>query len=298
MAILAIYRHSRTLQVAMWDGLRCETGVFPLPATGDGTTRQQLMSWLGAFPVTSEDLQFIVTSERELEFTTSLATYLGIPTYTIDPTTPNEYPPVTSVTGTPVLERGCTADAFIFKYVVRQEAHHKGLNLSDQGFIVAHLDEENQLGALRGTNMLDSLTSFDEGPFALRQSGALPFDSVLDLCIAAGGREEALELLHGQGGLAGYLDLQNLEDLWACHGERADMIREALVYQISKEIGALATVLKGNVHTILLAGELTKHEPFVEALTKRIGFVAPISVYPGNQGLPALLAGASRIKST
>ena len=295
MAILAFYPHARTLQVAAWDGARCETVIFPLPAGANGFLEQQLMPWLKSFQITSEDLQFIVTTEHTSEFSTTLGKYLGISTYTIDSAFPNECPPLALVTGTPALERRCVVDTFIFKYLVRLEAHNQGLDLAEKGFIVAHLDEENQLGALLGTSVLDALTSFDEGPFALRQSGALPFDSVLDLCMAANGKDEVLTVLHEEGGLAGYLGVQSLEDLWACLGQRADSIVEALVYQISKEIGAFATVLKGKVHAILLGGELTRHEPFIQALRKRIGFVAPISVYPGNQGLPALIAGAERI---
>jgi butyrate kinase len=281
--------------VAAWDEALCEIAIFPLSACSDGIIEQQLLPWLKTFINTSQDLQFIVTSGGTPEFTSSLATHLGISAYTIDPATSSECPPLTLVTGTPALTRRCAADTFIFKYLVRQEASDKGLELDEARFIVAHLDEENHLGALFGTSVLEALTSFDEGPFALRQSGALPFDSVLDLCMSSDGKDEVLKILHEEGGLAGYLGLQNLEDLWACQGEKADAIREALVYQISKEIGALATVLKGKVHSIILAGELTRHEPFIEALAKRIGFVAPISVYPGNQGLSALLAGAQRI---
>lgn len=190
------------------------------------------------------------------------------------------------VTGTPVVKRRCEAETSIFVSLVRQEAEKRDLDVDKFQFIVAHLDEEIQLGALIGLSVVDVLQSLDEGPFALRQSGGLPFDSVLDLCMAHDEREQVLSVLHEKGGLSSYLGVQSLQEAWEERGEYADLIREALVYQIGKEIGALATVLKGQVDGILLGGELVKYDSFIEALKKRIEFVAPISLYPGKQILP------------
>ena len=113
-----------------------------------------------------------------------------------------------------------------------------------------HLDEVHQLGAVVGTKVVDCLTSLEEGPFALRQSGGLPFDGVLELCSQHQGREEVLDALNQNGGLHGYLGLERLEDLFDLQGEQADLVRQALVYQIAKEIGALAAVLEGKVDAV------------------------------------------------
>lgn len=294
MAILALYPHAQILQAALWDPNRYETAAFSL-SSGRESTEQELLSWLKSPQIACQDLQLIAASTASAELAASLGQVLDVKVCISEPSNPDECSPLAFVTGTPALSRKCSTDAFIFKFMVRQEAQAKGLDPSGEQFIVAHLDQVHQLGALQGTTVVDALTSLDEGPFALRQSGALPFDSVLDLCMEAGGREEVLEVLHEQGGLFGYLGLDNLDDLWNLSGEVADAIREALIYQISKEIGALAAVLCGRVSSILLGGELVRHEPFVEALRQRIGFIAPVSVYPGNQGLPALLADAHSI---
>ncbi|HKM43792.1 MAG TPA: hypothetical protein VJZ70_07345 [Limnochordia bacterium] len=292
MAILAVYPHRKSLQVAVWNGTLYETSTFPLPAVGDTIIEEQLLPWLTSLEIRKEDLQHMVTVGREPELTAWLANKLDTAVKVIDASTPNACSSVALVTGTPCLERRCIADTFIFTYLVRQETKRRALVLDEEQFIVAHLDEEHQLAALCGLEVIEVLTSLDEGPFALRQSGGLPFDRVLDLCMEASNREEVLHTLHDCGGLFGYLGLENLEDLWTCRAEGADLIREAIVYQIGKEIGALATVLRGKVETIILSGDLTKYKPFVRALTERIDFIAPISVYPGSQALPALGANA------
>jgi len=295
MAILAIYPRTKSLHVAAWSDTLQETAVFPFSTDDISFIDKQLLPWLSAFMDTSHDLQFIVTSVDGKVFASALAAQLGVPVHTIDRSSDAECLPVSLVTGTPSLQRRCAADTFIFTYLARQEARTRGLELTDAGFIVAHLSEENQFGALRGTSVLDTLTSLDEGPFALRHSGGLPFDGVLDLCMAASNKEEVLHTLHQEGGLAGYLGIEHLDDLWSCQGEKADAVREVLVYQISKEIGALATVLRGKVQAIILAGELVRHDRFREALSARVSFIAPIAVYGGDQGLPALLDEAKCI---
>jgi butyrate kinase len=104
-----------------------------------------------------------------------------------------------------------------------------------------------------------------------------------------------LKTLSVEGGLRGYLGLERLADLFTAQGEQAALVRDALVYQVAKEIGALAAVLAGQVDAIICGGELAKVEPCMVELRRRVAFIAPISAVPGNQGLAALLAGAGRI---
>ena len=66
------------------------------------------------------------------------------------------------------------------------------------------------------------------------------------------------------------------------------MIFDATVYQIAKDIGACAAVLSGNIDAILLTGGLAYSERLTESLKKRIGFLAPIHVYPGEIEMEAL----------
>lgn len=289
MAILAINPRLGTLQVAVSNGNYYETSTFPLPTIGDSMIEETLLSWLEELEISPSDLQQVITSNREPELSAWLGSFLHVPVQIMEP---GQAAGCTQalVTGTPHLQRRCLADTYIFTHLAWAEAALRQLNAEETNFIVAHLDEEHQFAALQGQTVLDVLTSQDEGPFALRQSGALPFDGVLDLCMEATNREEVLHTLHHEGGLAGYLGLADLEELWFSTAEGSALVREALIYQIAKEIGALATVLSGNVDGIILSGDLTKYKPFVESLSERIDFIAPVSVHPGNQTLPALLA--------
>src|ERR1039458_2349973 len=77
--------------------------------------------------------------------------------------------------------------------------------------------------------------------------------------------------------------------------ERARGVYEAMAYQIAKEIGAMATVLEGRLHAIVLAGGLAASAMLVEWIRQRVAFLAPVVVYAGEDEMGALAAGALRV---
>lgn len=321
MGVLAVYVQGNTVQVGVERQGDLTTAAFALSSNNPETTAaQQLLPWLQAAGVSQDSLEFIVTNGAlqekgprgvyllyaHLQLVpgwggSALAQLLGkrfsCPIYLVDPASAGECHPHALVTGIPAIQRACLADHFLLKYLARQGALRRGLEQGAGRFIVAHLDEVHQLGAVAEDQVWDCLTSADEGPFALRHSGGLPFDGILDLCSAWRNREAALAEVVERGGLKGYLHVDRLADLYTQHGEGAELVRQALVYQTAKEIAALAVVLHGQVDAIVCAGELVAFEPFRNALHQRVSFIAPLIAMPGSQGVQALLAGAERIRN-
>lgn len=82
----------------------------------------------------------------------------------------------------------------------------------------------------------------------------------------------------------------------AADGNRyAALIWDAFLYQLGKQVGAMAAVLKGDVKAIILTGGMAHDKELVESLRSRIGFIAPLEVRPGEFELEALAAGAERV---
>jgi butyrate kinase len=75
---------------------------------------------------------------------------------------------------------------------------------------------------------------------------------------------------------------------------KARIVYEAMVYQIAKEIGAMATVLNGDVDALLLTGGMAYSQRLVSAVSEHVGWIAPIVVYPGEDELRALTEGVLR----
>jgi len=82
----------------------------------------------------------------------------------------------------------------------------------------------------------------------------------------------------------------------AINGDKyAELIQEAMAYQVAKEIGAMSTVLGGDVNAILLTGGIAYGKPFIELLTRRIQHIARIFVYPGEDEMKALAMNGYRV---
>jgi butyrate kinase len=75
---------------------------------------------------------------------------------------------------------------------------------------------------------------------------------------------------------------------------RLSGVIDAMIYQMAKEIGAMATVLEGKVDQILLTGGLAYNEYICKSLSDRIEWIAGVKVYPGEDELAALAMGALR----
>ena len=72
---------------------------------------------------------------------------------------------------------------------------------------------------------------------------------------------------------------------------------EAFHYQLSKDIGAISTVLKGKVDQIILTGGIAYGKTTCDAIKERVGYIAPITVYPGEDELLALCQGGLRVET-
>ena len=77
--------------------------------------------------------------------------------------------------------------------------------------------------------------------------------------------------------------------------EHAKLVFDAFLYQVSKDIGAQAAVLMGKVDQIILTGGIAYGKYATENIIKRVQFIAPVTVYGGEDELLALAQGALRV---
>ncbi|MDY0332707.1 MAG: butyrate kinase [Bacteroidales bacterium] len=75
----------------------------------------------------------------------------------------------------------------------------------------------------------------------------------------------------------------------------ATAVFNAMAYTVAKEIGAMAAVLHGHIDAILFTGGIAHSKPFVDQITKQIGFLAPCHTYPGEDEMLALATNALNI---
>ena len=59
------------------------------------------------------------------------------------------------------------------------------------------------------------------------------------------------------------------------------LVVDAFIFQVSKNIGAMACVLKGKVDAILSTGGIAYEKPVTDGIAERVGFIAPVKIYEG-----------------
>src|SRR6185369_11614445 len=185
------------------------------------------------------------------------------------------------------------------KATARKIAARLGKDYEDVNLIVAHLGGGISVGAHRKGKVVDVNNALDgDGPFSPERAGTLPTGDLAKLCFSGNySREEVLKLIQGGGGLVAYLGTTSgleIEKRISEGDALAAEVFEAMAYQIAKEIGACAAVLKGSVDAIALTGSLAHSQRLTGSITARTSFIAPVMLDPGENEMEALAAGATR----
>jgi butyrate kinase len=138
-----------------------------------------------------------------------------------------------------------------------------------------------------------------DGAFSPERAGGLPTGALIKLCFSGKYTEqEVYKKAVGNGGFNAYLGTNDMRDVAKMIQDgdtHADEVREAFILQVSKNIGSMAAVLNGKVDRIIITGGIAYNKEVVEKIEERTGFIAPFTVYPGEDELLALAQGALRV---
>lgn len=228
-----------------------------------------------------------------------IADLAGVKAYIVDPVSVDELPRIAKITGMAEIEKPVLSHALNTKAVVKRFAKEQKTLYERLRLIVVHLGSGNSVSAHVGGKMVDVTNSMEEGSFGMDRAGGVPCMQLLKL--AYSGKYEFKTLkrkLFGEGGVYSYLktkDFREVESRIIDGDDEAVLIAEAMVYQIAKDVGGMATVLNGKVDAILITGGIAKSDWLVKNLKRRIEFIAPIHVYPGEDELRALAEGVLRV---
>ncbi|MGE5630263.1 MAG: butyrate kinase [Caulobacteraceae bacterium] len=229
-----------------------------------------------------------------------IATQLGIPAFIVDPVVVDEMEEIARFSGMPEIRRICIWHALNQKAVARRAAAAMGKKYEELNFIIAHLGGGISVGVHKNGRTIDVNNALDgEGPFSPERTGSLPVSGLVKLCYS--GQYTLAEMkkkITGKGGLVAYLgtnDGREVVKMIEAGDKNAELIYKAMAYQISKEIGACATVLEGKVDAIILTGGLAYDKLLTGWITERVKFIGDVKIYPGEDEMIALAEGGLRV---
>ncbi|MEW6724370.1 MAG: butyrate kinase [Bacillota bacterium] len=228
-----------------------------------------------------------------------IADQYNLPAFFVDPPCVDEFEPLARLSGVPEIPRRSLLHALNLKAVGRRVAADLGVRFDDLNLVMVHLGGGISCVPSKKGRFVDVNNATEEGPFSPERAGTVPCQELTKLCFSGKYTEkEILRRLVGQGGMVAYLGTNNAQEVVKriqAGDSQARLVLETMAYQIAKEIGAMATVLKGEVDYVIVTGGLAHCEMLVDWVKERVGWIAKVLVYPGEEELPSLVEGALRV---
>lgn len=214
----------------------------------------------------------------------------------VDPPITDEFEPVARLSGHPLIERRSSFHALSHKATAKRYARENELKYEDLNLIVVHLGGGISVAPHKKGRMIDGDNGLEgDGSFSTNRTGALPVGDLVRLCFSGEYTyNEVIKMLNGNGGLMAYLGTADVREIEknAKTDEKSALYLDAMIYQVCKQIGAMSTVLCGQVDAILITGGIAFSKSIIKKIKERCGFIAQIVVYPGENEMDSLARGA------
>ena len=225
---------------------------------------------------------------------------IGKPSYIVDPVVVDELEPVSRYSGVPELPRTSVFHALNQKAVAKRYAKEIGKAYEDLNLVVVHMGGGVSVGPHKHGKVVDIFNALDgDGAFSPERAGAVPVGGLVKMCFSGKYTEqEVYKKLVGGGGFNAYLntnDMRDVDKMIEAGDAHAKEVRDAFIQQMAKNIGAMATVLSGKVDQIIVTGGIAYDKEVIAALKERCEWIAPFTVYPGEDELLALAQGGLRV---
>lgn len=261
----------------------------------------------GAYYITEAMLQKIRTAPIDQHASNTgagiafgIAEKERIPALIYDAVTVDELLPVMRITGLKEMERHGQGHNLNMRAAALLYCRENGLCYEQSRLIVAHLGGGITLSLHSGGRMIDMISD-DEGPFAPERAGGLPCFQLIELCYSGKySKKEMFRHVQRQGGLMahfGTADIRVVEARAETGDVYAALVYEAMALSVAKNIAKLSVDVEGELDAIILTGGMAHSERFTAEIRRRVSFLAPVKVLPGENEMQALYAGARRVLS-
>ena len=220
--------------------------------------------------------------------------------YIANPVVVDEFNELARLSGHPKLPRRSIFHALNQKAVARQHAKSILRKYEELNLIVVHLGGGITVGAHQKGRVVDVNQGLDgDGPYSPERSGTLPVGDLVRLCFSGQyDLKQVMKMIKGEGGLVAYLGTNSaleVEKRAAAGDDYAKLVYDGMAYQVAKEVGAMAAVLRFDVDGILITGGIAHDKYFTNQVISYCHKIAPVHVIPGEDEMQALAMNGIRV---
>lgn len=227
--------------------------------------------------------------------------------YVADPPMADEMLPECHVGGLPEFPRKTLFHALNSRAIMRRYLRETGRKAEETTAIICHMGGGVTISLHRGGKVIDTSHGLGgDGPITPERAGCCPPYPLIDMCFSGKyTKEEIKKKLIGKGGAVAYFGTNDMREIVKRANEgKPDyaLFMKAFVLNIAKYIVSQGAVVDGKVDVIILTGGVAYSKDITDAITKKVSWLAPVKVYPGENELESLaengyiiLAGQTKI---
>jgi len=219
--------------------------------------------------------------------------------FIVDPVSVDELTPIARISGSPDFPRFSFVHALNIRATARKLSKRLGKKFEEMRCVVAHLGAGFSIAAFDRGKMVDNDNRMESAPFTPERAGGIPPIPLIDACFSGKyTKKKLMKKLYGEGGVYAYLgtkDMREIEQRVKDGDEYATLIYNAMIYQICKEIGAMASVMSFDIDGIIITGGLAKDNILVDKIKQKVHKIGNIYIYPGSNENEALALGVLRV---
>ena len=227
-----------------------------------------------------------------------LSAKYNIPAYLYDVVPVDELPLVATINGIAGYRRRGGSHTLNCRAVAIKTAKDMGLDFNKSTFIISHLGGGFTTCIIQNGLIVESYNA-EEGSFTPERSGRVPGSFISQLYTDPNMTPQEIDrILRVDVGLYGHLGTSSgveVEKRIAAGDKKAEIVYQAMAYQISKDIGGLGAVACGKVDAIILTGGLAHSDLLTGWIKDRVGFIGPVVRVPGGMEMEALAGGIMRV---
>ena len=252
-----------------------------------------------------EDLRIAVNGEHASNLggvlAREIADMVGCRAFIVDPPCVDDFDEISRISGMPDIKRISKFHALNHRAVGREYARSVGKKYRDLNLIIAHMGGGCSVAAHRRGKAINCYNGLDgDGAFSPTRSGGIPSGDLIRLCYS--GKyptvSDMMKRCVGNAGIVAYLgtnDMREVDRMIEEGSTEAKLVKEAFILQVSHDIAAMAADLNGEVDQIILTGGIAHGKAVTDGIKARVGWIAGITVIPGEREMIALAQGAYRV---
>ena len=213
--------------------------------------------------------------------------------YVADPPMADEMLPECHVGGIPEFPRRTLFHALNTRAIMRRYLRDTGRKAEETTAIICHMGGGVTISLHRGGRVIDTSHGLGgDGPITPERAGCCPPYPLIDMCFSGKyTKEQIKKKLIGRGGAVAYFGTNDMREV-VKHAKEGDpeyvVFMKAFVLNIAKYIVAQGAVVDGKVDVIILTGGVAYSNDITDAITKKVNWLAPVVVYPGENELASL----------